>query len=186
MKAPAPERILFIRPSALGDVCRSVPVVANLKKKWPEAKIDWLVQSEFQDAIASQPAIHEVIPFHRTAFRKWYFPTRFFGFLAFLKRLKAKKYDLVIDAQGLGRSGLMSWATRAKERIGPATAREFGWLGYTSKIQTSKRHTRHMRSIMQRNIGNYRVVFQTICIHQCYSTPGAAYGMCAMKRAVVI
>ncbi len=141
MKAPAPERILFIRPSALGDVCRSVPVVANLKKKWPDAKIDWLVQSEFQDAIASHPAIHEVIPFHRTAFRKWYFPTRFFGFLAFLKRLKAKKYDLVIDAQGLGRSGLMSWATRAKERIGPATAREFGWLGYTSKIQTSKRHT---------------------------------------------
>ena len=91
MKAPAPERILFIRPSALGDVCRSVPVVANLKKKWPDAKIDWLVQSEFQDAIASHPAIHEVIPFHRTAFRKWYFPTRFFGFLAFLKRLKAKK-----------------------------------------------------------------------------------------------
>ena len=40
-----PKRILFIRPSALGDVCRSVPVIASIHAKWPNASIDWLIQS---------------------------------------------------------------------------------------------------------------------------------------------
>jgi len=140
MSNPVPNRILFIRPSALGDVCRSVPVVASLKKHWPDATIDWLVQSEFIDAVSMHPAVNEVIPFPRQSLRRWYFPKGFFKMLAFLRLLKSKKYDLVIDGQGLGRSGLFAWATRCKTRIGPASAREFGWLGYTQKVQTKREH----------------------------------------------
>ncbi len=136
-----PKRILFIRPSALGDVCRSVPVVASLKKQWPEAAIDWLVQSDFVDAVSKHPAVTEVIPFPRKSLRKWYFPKAFVKTIAFLRFLKSKRYDLVIDGQGLGRSGLFAWATRSKTRVGPSNAREFGWLGYTQKIQTTKEHT---------------------------------------------
>ena len=39
--------ILLVRPSALGDVCRSVPVLASLGRAFPSARIDWLVQPEF-------------------------------------------------------------------------------------------------------------------------------------------
>lgn len=136
-----PKRILFIRPSALGDVCRSVPVVASLKKQWPEAAIDWLVQSDFVDVVSQHPAVTAVIPFPRKSLQRWYFPRGFVKTIAFLRLLRSKRYDLVIDGQGLGRSGLFAWATRSKTRVGPSNAREFGWLGYTQKIQTTKVHT---------------------------------------------
>ncbi len=53
---PQPSRILIIRPSALGDVCRTVPILTTLRQAWPDAVIDWVVQSEFAAAIASHPA----------------------------------------------------------------------------------------------------------------------------------
>jgi heptosyltransferase-1 len=136
-----PNRILFIRPSALGDVCRSVPVVASLHSKWPEASIDWLVQTEFVDVVSAIPAIHEVITFPRRSLQRWYLPKGFVKMISFLRLLKSKKYDLVIDGQGLGRSGLFTWATRCNTRIGLASAREIGWIGYTQKVQTDKTHT---------------------------------------------
>lgn len=136
-----PKRILFIRPSALGDVCRSVPVIRSLRKKWPDASIDWLVQSEFIAAVSAHPALDTVIQFPRNSMGRWYTPQGLLKSLAFLHILKSKKYDLVIDGQGLARSGLFSWATRATTRIGLASAREFGWLGYTKKVDVQCRHT---------------------------------------------
>ena len=136
-----PKRILFIRPSALGDVCRSVAVVANLKAKWPSARIDWLVQSDLASAIENHPAVDRVIHFDRNAMRKWYTPKAIFKLCSFLNTLRKNNYDLVIDAQGLGRSGLFAFATRAKIRIGPDHAREFGWLGYNQKVQIRSTHT---------------------------------------------
>ena len=141
MSETTPKRILFIRPSALGDVCRSVPVIESLRKQWPDASIDWLVQSEFVAAVASHPAIDSVIQFPRNCMGRWYTPKGFLKSLAFLRLLKSKKYDLVIDGQGLARSGLFSWATRASTRIGLASAREFGWLGYTKKVSVTCPHT---------------------------------------------
>src|SRR5437763_17141743 len=56
-----PQRILIIRPSALGDVCRSVPVLASLRRAYPEAEIDWLVQDTFAPAIEHHAALTGVI-----------------------------------------------------------------------------------------------------------------------------
>ena len=141
MPIQTPNRILFIRPSALGDVCRSVPVISSLRAAFPEATIDWLVQSEFTDAIAAHPAISQVIPFPRNVLRKWYTPTGIKHFFALCKLLKQNKYELVIDGQGLGRSGFLTWMTGAPRRIGPSNAREYGWLGYTDRVEVTSKHT---------------------------------------------
>lgn len=130
---PEPERILIVRPSALGDVCRSVPALASLRRAYPNAQIDWLVQDAFADAIRHHPALTDVIEFRRkelgaTMRRGKIGPTR-----NFLRMLRARRYDLVYDLQGLFRSGLFAWATRAPRRIGLANARELGWLGLTEK-----------------------------------------------------
>jgi heptosyltransferase-1 len=124
-----PQRILIIRPSALGDVCRSVPVLVSLRRAYPDARIDWLVQDSFADAIRHHPALTGIVPFARretgTALKSGQSaPLR-----GLLHRLREPRYDLVIDAQGLFRSGFFAWATRAPRRIGYANAREFGWLG---------------------------------------------------------
>ena len=141
MPQDTPKRILFIRPSALGDVCRSVPVVASLQAYWPDTEIDWLVQADFAHAISAHPAVHETILFERNELRRWYFPRGFFKMICFLRLLKAKNYDLVLDGQGLGRSGLFAWGTKAQRRIGSKHAREFGWLGYNERVQVQAEHT---------------------------------------------
>ncbi|MCH2146212.1 MAG: glycosyltransferase family 9 protein [Phycisphaerales bacterium] len=141
MTNDSPERILFIRPSALGDVCRSVPVVASLHAAFPDAAIDWLVQSEFIDAVSEHPALRDVIPFPRRELQRWYTPSGFKKVKSLTNTLKQASYDLVIDGQGLGRSGMLALSTCAKQRIGPDHAREFGWLGYTNRVQTTSPHT---------------------------------------------
>ena len=64
----APSRILVVRPSALGDVCRTVPVVASLRAAFPDARIDWVVQDSFAAAVAAHPAVDEVVAFPRARF----------------------------------------------------------------------------------------------------------------------
>ncbi len=133
---PAPARILLIRPSALGDVCRTVPLVASLRKAYPDAAIDWLVQSGFEQAVLHHPAVSRVISFPRRdiALTRLWRPSAARTLLRLLKDLRRGGYDLVIDAQGLARSGFFAWCTRAPERVGYANARELGWLGLTRRV----------------------------------------------------
>ena len=125
---PAPCRILLIRPSALGDVCRSVPLAVSLRAHWPDARISWLVQDAFAPAVARHPCVDEVIPFDRKGMGRAAARGNLGPTLAFLRGLHCRRFDLVIDAQGLARSGLFAWATGARRRVGLANARELGWL----------------------------------------------------------
>ncbi|MGH7130404.1 MAG: glycosyltransferase family 9 protein [Phycisphaerales bacterium] len=129
-----PARILLIRPSALGDVCRTVPLAASLRARWPGATIDWLVQDTFVDAVRGHPAVNEVIPFPRSKFASWYTPPTAARFVQWLRGLRRRRYDIVVDAQGLARSALITWATGAPVRVGHANAREGGRLAYTLRV----------------------------------------------------
>jgi heptosyltransferase-1 len=128
---PDPRRILIIRPSALGDVCRSVPVLASLRRAFPYADIDWLVQDSFADAIRSHPSLSGVVAFDRKGLGSAASRGKLASLLGFLGTLRARRYDLVIDVQGLARSGVFAWATRAGRRIADRNSRELGWLGAT-------------------------------------------------------
>lgn len=137
-----PERILIIRPSALGDVCRSVGLAAALRKHRPHAEIHWLVNSPFAPVLEAHPAIDRVIPFDRKALGSASRRLSLAPILGFLRSLRAARYDIVIDAQGLARSGLFAFATGAQIRIGHADARELGWLGLNRKVKpTPSQHT---------------------------------------------
>jgi heptosyltransferase-1 len=128
-------RVLIIRPSALGDVCRTVPVLASIRRSMPDARIDWLVRDVFVDAIAAHPALDDVLPFPRARFARWWRDgASIREIVRWLGDLRRGRYDLVIDCQGLGRSGLMALATGAPHRIGPRSARELAWLGYTVRV----------------------------------------------------
>lgn len=128
-------RILIVRPSALGDVCRSVPVLVSLRRAFSDAQIDWLVQDSFAPAIAAHPDLSRMILFPRGAFRQFWLPGNPGKVLQFLRDLRGTRYDLVIDCQGLARSGLIAWCTGAPERIGYANAAEFGWLGVNRRVE---------------------------------------------------
>lgn len=101
-------------------MARTVPCLASLRRAYPDAQIDWLVGSAFVDAVRNHPALSGVVRFDRKAQGSVW---------PLLRRLRGTQYDLVFDLQGLARSGLFAWATRAKVRVGDANARELGWLG---------------------------------------------------------
>lgn len=135
-----PQRILIIRPSALGDVCRSVPVLVSLRRAYPAATIDWLVQDTFVDAVRHHPDLDSVVPFPRGLLGRTSRRGNLFPSLRWMNaRLKPKRrYDLVIDAQGLFRSGLFAWWTGSGRRVGYSNAAELGGLFYTDRFRVDR------------------------------------------------
>jgi lipopolysaccharide heptosyltransferase I len=132
--AARPERILLIRPTALGDVARTVPALVSLRLAFPEARIDWLVQDTFADIVQYHPALTKVIPFPRRRFGSaWRNPAAMSELLDWIASLRRARYSRVIDLQGLFRSGAITRLTGAKKRIGYRNARELGWLGYNER-----------------------------------------------------
>lgn len=134
----SPDRILLIRPSALGDVCRTVPVLASLRTAFKEATIDWLVQDSFVDAVRHHPDLTNVIAFSRKDLGRDTRSGRLGPIRSFMRELREADYDLVLDCQGLARSGLFAWATKATRRIGFSNARELGWIGYNERYRVDQ------------------------------------------------
>ena len=131
-------RILLIKPSSPGDIIHALPVLHGLRRRYPNAHLAWLVATPFADLIEADPALDEVIRFDRKRFgRLARSPAVAREFIAFVKELRRKRFDLVVDLQGLFRSGFLALASGAEVRIGFAAARELAWLFYTHKIPRS-------------------------------------------------
>ena len=132
-----PSHILIIKPSAIGDIVHALPVLSLLRRKWPAARITWLAASACAGLLEGHPLLNDVIRFDRRRFGKgWRKPSAVAGLFGFTRALRRRKFDLVIDLQGLFRSGWLTAVTGAPVRVGPAEAREFGWLFYTHRIPT--------------------------------------------------
>lgn len=150
---PLPTRVLLIRPSALGDVSRTVPALVSLRAAMPEARIDWLVQDIFADAVEHHPALNSVVPFARKELSRFGLsPAATSAGLRFARQLRQNRYDLVIDLQGLFRSGLFTRVTGARRRVGFANARELGWLGYNVRcdVDASMHTVDRMLTLLER------------------------------------
>ena len=130
-----PGRILIIKPSAIGDVVHTLPVLNLVRRQWPEAHVAWLVTPACSGLLDGHPQLDEVIPFERRRFGAgWRSPTAAMGLFRFARELRRRTFDLVIDLQGLFRSGWLAWQTRAPVRVGFANAREFAPLFYTHRV----------------------------------------------------
>jgi heptosyltransferase-1 len=108
-------RILLIKTSSLGDVVHNLPVITDLRRKYPEAGIDWVVEEGFADIPRLHPGVRRVIP---VALRRWrkslLTPATWQEVGAFRTTLQAENYDLVIDTQGLLKSALITRMARGK------------------------------------------------------------------------
>tara|TARA_Y100000589_G_scaffold54988_3_gene45598 strand:- start:3781 stop:4755 length:975 start_codon:yes stop_codon:yes gene_type:complete len=101
----------------------------------PDSHVGWVVQEGFEDAIRGHPDLDDVIVFPRRKLARWATnPAVLIKSLQWMRSLKQGRWDVVIDCQGLGRSGLMAWCSGASVRIGHRDAREAGWLGYNRRV----------------------------------------------------
>ncbi len=129
----SPRRIALIKPSALGDIMHSLPVLTALRRRFPLAHITWVVNRLYEPLLAGHPDLDAVLPFDRQGLRRGWLPG-LRGFTRFLTQLRQQQFDLAIDLQGLFRTGLMSLATGARRRLGLASAREGARFFYSDVI----------------------------------------------------
>lgn len=108
-------RILLVKTSSLGDVIHNLPVVSDLRRCFPEARIDWCVEEAFADIPRLHPDVDDVIP---VAVRRW---RKSLTGLAtwreigdFRKHIGRTSYDAVLDTQGLIKSALITRQARGR------------------------------------------------------------------------
>jgi heptosyltransferase-1 len=128
-----PQRIALIKPSALGDIVHSLPVLTALRQRFPDAHITWVVNQLYESLLHNHPDLDVTLPFDRRLLRSGWLAGAW-EFAQFLRLLRSRNFDLVIDLQGLLRTGLMSLATGARRRIGLASAREGARWFYTDLV----------------------------------------------------
>jgi heptosyltransferase-1 len=89
-----------------------MPVIADIRRRHPDAQIDWLVEESFIDLVELVDGVRRAIPFSLRRWRKRLFsPENWREISAFRRALVAEKYDLVIDCQGLIKTAwVASWA----------------------------------------------------------------------------
>jgi 3-deoxy-D-manno-octulosonic-acid transferase/heptosyltransferase-1 len=118
-----PEKILIVKLSAIGDVVQALPMFTALRRNFPRAEIEWLVEEDAAGILRGYPGLNNVIVSRRKTWQK--------GFLgrgrvrstlreirSFLRELRHKKYDWVIDIHGIFKSGLLVALSRGRRKIG--------------------------------------------------------------------
>ncbi len=138
-------RILLIKLSALGDVIHTIPVVNKLRRRYPNAQLDWLVTPAIGELLHHHPAITNIIEFTRLSRSPLSGTAAAARYVGLAASLRSRGYDLVIDMHGQFRTALLALATGAPVRIGfdrprakvwdatprsfPEAARKHAWQG---------------------------------------------------------
>jgi lipopolysaccharide heptosyltransferase I len=135
-------RIALIKPSALGDIIHSLPVLTALRRRYPQAYIAWVVNRTYAELLHGHPDLDAVLPFDRGA-PQFGFLTALRHYSRFSHSFRQRRFDLVIDLQGLLRSGLMAASSGAARRVGLSTAREGAHVFYTDVIRVPDFHALH-------------------------------------------
>jgi lipopolysaccharide heptosyltransferase I len=138
----APRRVAIIKPSALGDIVHTLPVLSALRRRFPGAHLTWVVNRGYEPLLRGHPDLDATLVFDRRSNRRSVVQAAA-GYARFFRQLYACRFDLVVDLQGLLRSGVMTGATGAARRIGLSSAREGARCFYTDVVLVPKRPLLH-------------------------------------------
>jgi heptosyltransferase-1 len=148
------KRILIVRLSSLGDVIQTLPMLAAIRHSFPHAVIGWAIDAELVAAIAGHPELDTIHPCPRHGWRTTRWPRMINGLLGFAAEIRAARYDIAIDAQGLLVSAVIPFMAGIKRRIGFGHRRELSHLFYTEKYISSseyfasdRHHSEHMLAL---------------------------------------
>lgn len=129
----AARRIAIIKPSALGDIVHSLPVLTALRRRFPDGHITWIVNRSYEPLLHGHPDLDATLPLDRKAAQAglWH-GAKTYG--QFFRECRRQQFDLVIDLQGLLRSGLIAGVSGAERRVGLGGCREGANLFYTDLV----------------------------------------------------
>jgi lipopolysaccharide heptosyltransferase I len=101
--------ILLVRLGALGDVVHAVPAAAAIRRAFPAARLDWLVEAKHREMVDLVSAVDRTIAIERRSLRGWLEVTR---------ELRRTAYDVAVDLQGLLKSAVLARASGAARVVG--------------------------------------------------------------------
>lgn len=118
-------KILIIKLSSIGDVVHTLPSLYAIRRRYPDAVIDWLVEEDASAIIEGHNLLNDCIIVKR---KKWLKKPlsidTWRNAAAVIKILRNKSYDIVIDFQGLIKSGIWAFLSKGKRRIGFSNTKE--------------------------------------------------------------
>jgi lipopolysaccharide heptosyltransferase I len=137
--AKPPKKILIVKPSSLGDVVHSLPLLNSIKSRFPKAEIHWVIARGLEGLLEGHPMIDGMVIINKDMWKKISRAGETVREIRCLfKGLRNAGYDMVIDLQGLLRSGLITMSTGSPLRIGFAEAREGSTFFYNKKVSTGR------------------------------------------------
>src|SRR5688572_10593662 len=104
-------RVLLIKLSSMGDLIHSLPALTDAMQHLPNLEITWVVEPAFQEIAQWHPAVKRIIPMPLRG-------KKYKQIWQAIKEIRSQKYDLVIDAQGLFKSAVISRLAKTKVRAG--------------------------------------------------------------------
>lgn len=122
------KRVLIVKLSALGDVVHALPVAAALKDSYPHLEIDWAVEPLASDIVRACPIVSHVHVFPKERSVRRFRSSSASVWLATVRTLRERRYDLALDLQGLTKSSLVAFASGARRRLG------YNWLRELSPL----------------------------------------------------
>lgn len=99
-------KICIVKLSAMGDIIHAMVALQFIKIEMPDAQIDWIVESGFKGVLENNPHIDNILPVNLKAIKKK--KGEIFNQYKILKTYSKNDYDIVIDAQGLLKSAIVS------------------------------------------------------------------------------
>jgi lipopolysaccharide heptosyltransferase II len=120
-------KILMVRLRQIGDVVFTTPTFAALKDHFPTAQLTYLVEPAAAPVVSGNPLLAEVVVAPRVSGVR--------GFIADLKLgrgLARAGFDIAIDFHGGPRASLLTWLSRARQRVGYEVAGR-SWM-YTLRV----------------------------------------------------
>jgi heptosyltransferase-1 len=155
------KRILLIRMSSLGDIIHTFPAVTDLRRKLPDAALDWVVEEAYVPLAGLHPGVTRILPF---ALRRW---RRRLGAAqtwreaaAFRRAVQEHSYDAILDTQGLLKSALVAaLADGPVHGFGRGTARErlaTRFYDFTYEFGPADHKVERYRTVAARALGYTR------------------------------
>ena len=172
--------IVIVKLSSIGDVVHTLPAAALLRKAMPDARISWIVDRRASALIKESPIIDQLIEVDTRAWRQDIFTqSASRNVVSQLRQLRQAsngtgQADIALDFQGLMKSGLVAFASRAKRRIGFETSdlrEKASRLFLTEQAQTS-----HLVHVIDKNLALARAAIpEFVAKPRCDKTGPNAY-----------
>ena len=151
-------KVLIVKTSSLGDIVHANPIICDLKRNLDDIKIHWLVEESFASLISIFPVEQAIISKFRTWKKNIFNKKTILDFINLCHQISSQDYDIVIDLQGLFRTGILCKSENAFGYDLKSIKEPLGSLFYKNRIHVEKSlHAIYRNRLLLSKVFNYKI-----------------------------